>query len=61
MISLAEVEKEVKDGARAHLYFIRDSQDDPEEALAYRQGDSDKNLSLVMYSMEVISRKILPL
>ena len=48
-ISLAEVEREVKDSAKAHLYFIRDSQGDPDEDLACRRGDSDENLGHVVH------------
>jgi len=50
-ISLAEVEREVKNGAKAHLYFIRDSQGDPDEDLACRRGDSDENLGPVVHSV----------
>jgi len=49
-ISLAEVEREVTNGATAHLYFIRDSQRDLDEDLACRHGDSDENLSPVVHS-----------
>ena len=50
-ISLNEVEKEVSDGAKAYLYFIRDRQGDPDEDSACRRGDSDENLGPAVRSM----------
>ena len=51
-ISLNEVEREIKSGAKAYLYFIRDCRGNPDEDSNCSGRDSDEDLSPEKSSME---------
>ena len=52
-ISLKEVEKEIKGGAKSYLYFIRDCRGNSDENFNCSGRDSDEDLSPGMNSMEI--------